>query len=213
LSPTLHASIAFDRSLDSCERFLHTLVCPSRQANLIIATSKSDIDLAFHMCVVGMNDVLYEEWVPAGTLMKVLAGSFSLLMLCMLFVTVTVGVVIEYPFLPVAFACFLGFFLFVFWNYRGLRIKMNGKNLLVDYGLFNRKRIPIVDMVSCEPIKASFGRYGGVGVRYGTDRSWAYTTSLGDAVKIVPCKGRPFVFSSNDPERICNIINELKKVS
>ncbi|MDH5362620.1 MAG: PH domain-containing protein [Aigarchaeota archaeon] len=202
-----------DRALDSGERLPHSSICLSRQANLIIATSKSDIDLGFHMRVVGMNDVLYEERVPAGALMKVLAGSFSLLMLCILLVTVAVGVVIEYPFLTLAFACFLGFFLFLFWNYRGLRIKVNGKNLLVDYGLFNRKRIPIVDIVSCEPTKASFGRYGGVGIRYGTDRSWAYTTSLGDAVKIVPWKGRPFVFSSNDPERICSIINEMKNVS
>jgi len=101
----------------------------------------------------------------------------------------------------------------VFWNYRGIRIKVNAKNLLIYYGFFNRKRIPIVDIVSCEPTKASFGRYGGIGVRYGTDGSWAYTTSFGDAVKIILRKGKPFVFSSNNPEKICSIVSQMKSVS
>jgi len=66
------------------------------------------------------------------------------------------------------------------------------------------------DIASCETIKASFGRYGGVGVRYGFDGSLAYTTSFGNAVKIVPRKGRTFVFSSNKPEKICQIIKKEK---
>jgi len=162
---------------------------------------------------VNMKDVLYVEWVPAGTLMKALVGFFSLLILCILLITIAVGFAIQYPFLIVAFASPLAFVLFLFWNYRGIRIKVTTENLLIYYGFFNRKRIPIVDIVSCEPTKASFGRYGGVGVRYGTDGSWAYTTSLGDAVKIILRKGKPFVFSSNNPEKICNIINQMKNVS
>jgi hypothetical protein len=162
---------------------------------------------------VNMKDVSYAEWVPAGTLMKALVGFFSLLSLCILLITVAVGVAIQYPFLIVAFASPLAFVLLLFWNYRGIRIKVTAKSLLIHYGFFNRKRIPIGDIVSCEPTKASFGRYGGVGVRYGTDRSWAYTTSLGDAVKIILRKGKPFVFSSNNPEKICSIINQMKNVS
>jgi len=161
---------------------------------------------------VNMKDVSYAEWVPAGTLMKALVGFFSLLSLCILLITIAVGVAIQYPFLIVAFAAPLAFVLLVFWNYRGIRIKVTAENLLIYYGFFNRKRIQIVDIVSCEPTKASFRRYGGIGVRYGTDRSWAYTTSLGDAVKIILRKGKPFVFSSNNPEKICNIINQMKNV-
>ncbi len=160
-----------------------------------------------------MKDVLYVEWVPAGTLIKVLVGFFSLFSLCILFITIAVGVAIQYPFFIVVLAAPLAFVLFVFWNYRGIRIKVNSKKLLVYYGLFNRKRVLIADIVSCEPTRASFGRYGGVGVRYGTGGSWAYTTSLGDAVKIILREGKPFVFSSNNPEKICNIINQMKGVS
>ena len=153
------------------------------------------------------------EWVPAGTLTKALVGSFSLLILCILLITVAVGFAIQHPFFIVVLASPLAVVLFLFWNYRGIRIKVNAKNLLIYYGFFNRKRIPMVDVVSCEPTKASFGRYGGIGVRYGADGSWAYTTSFGNAVEIVLPKGKPFVFSSNNPEKICSIINQMKNVS
>ena len=160
-----------------------------------------------------MKDVVYVEWVPAGTLIKALVGFFSLLSLCILLITIAVGVAIQHPLLIVVLASPLAFVLFVFWNYRGIRIKVTTESLLIYYGFFNRKRILIVDIVSCEPTKASFGRYGGIGIRYGTDGSWAYTTSLGDAVKVNLRKGKPFVFSSNNSEKICSIINQVKDAS
>ena len=160
-----------------------------------------------------MKDVLYKEWVPAGTLIKALVGFFSFLILCILLITIAVGVAIRYPFLIVVLASPLALVLFVFWNYRGIWIKVTTESLLIYYGFFNRKRILIGDIVSCEPTKASFGRYGGIGIRYGTDGSWAYTTSLGDAVKTILRTGKPFVFSSNNPEEICSIINQMKSLS
>jgi len=75
------------------------------------------------------------------------------------------------------------------------------------------EEVMLGDIVSCEPTKASFRSYGGIGVRYGTDGYWAYTTSLGNAVKIILRKGKPFVFSSNNPEKICSIINQMKNAS
>ena len=159
-----------------------------------------------------MKSVVYEEWVAAGTLVKALVGFFSLLIMCILLITIVVGVAIQHPFLIVVLASPLAFVLFVFWNYRGTRIKVTTENLLINYGIFNRKSIPLEDIVSCEPTKASFRRYGGIGVRYGIDGSWAYTTSFGNAVKIILRRGGPFVFSSNNPEKICNIISQTKNV-
>ncbi|MGQ9529822.1 MAG: hypothetical protein ACUVQX_00310 [Candidatus Bathycorpusculaceae bacterium] len=49
----------------------------------------------------------------------------------------------------------------------------------------------IVGFVSCKPVKASFGKYFGVGIRYGVNGSWAYTTSFGNAVEIIPKKLQP----------------------
>lgn len=157
-----------------------------------------------------MENVVYSEWVPAGTLIKALVGFFSLLILCVLLITIAVGVAIQNPFLIVLFASPLAFVLFVFWNYRGIQIQVTNKELLTNYGFFNRKRILIGDIVSCEPTKASFRRYGGIGVRYGTDRSWAYTTSFGNAVKIIRRRGRSFVFSSDNAEKLCSVINQIK---
>lgn len=97
----------------------------------------------------------------------------------------------------------LAFLLFIFWNYRGLKIQVSNKELLVAYGLFNRKTYLLKDIVSCQITKASFGRYWGVGIRYGSDGSVAYSTSLGDAVEVSPKTGRVFVFSSRRPEQVC----------
>lgn len=104
----------------------------------------------------------------------------------------------------------LAFILFLFWNYRGIKIQLSNTELNVRYGFFNQKSIQLKDIVSCDTIKASFGRYAGIGVRYGFDGSQAYTTSFGDAVKIIPSKGRAFVFSTHNPQKICNIINSTK---
>ena len=161
-----------------------------------------------------MENVVYFEWVPAGTFMKTLAASVCLLTLCVLLITIAVGVAVQNPFLIVVLASALAFVLFLFWNYRGIQIQVTTKELLINYGIFNHKRIPISNIASCEHTKAALWKYGGVGIRYClTDGSWAYVASFGEAVKIIRRKGRFFVFSSNNPEKICIIINQMKNVS
>jgi hypothetical protein len=99
----------------------------------------------------------------------------------------------------------------LFWNYRGLKIQINSKELRVVYGLFNRKSFLLTDIVSCQKTKASFAKYWGVGVRYGSDGSVAYTASFGDAVEIAPKTGRTFVFSSKTLEQVCTLIEKQIK--
>jgi hypothetical protein len=122
-------------------------------------------------------------------------------------IAIAVDLAIQNPFFIAVIVSPLAVVLFVFWNYRGIWIKVTTENLLIHYGFFNHKHIMIDDIVSCNLVKASFRRFRGVGVRYGLDGSWAYTTSFGNAVEIVPKKGKTFVFSSNHPEKICKIIN------
>jgi hypothetical protein len=156
-----------------------------------------------------MEQVAYHEWVPTGIFVKVtILAVVSAIVVLLLTLAVFL-----YPLNTEGLVGFgallltLGFILVVFINFRGIRIQLNSKGLTVDYGLFNHKHIKMDDIVSCNLVKASFRRFGGVGVRYGLDGSWAYTTSFGNAVEIVPKKGRTFVFSSNHPEKICQIIN------
>jgi hypothetical protein len=106
----------------------------------------------------------------------------------------------------VAFAwVILSVLLFIFWNYRGLRIQIMNDRLSLNYGLFDKKSFLLKEIVSCKKTKA-LGRYLGVGVRLGLDGSMAYTTSFGNAVEVTPKKGRTFVFSSKNPDLICELI-------
>ena len=73
--------------------------------------------------------------------------------------------------------------------------------------MFNKKSFLLKEIISCQKTKA-FGRYLGVGVRYGFDGSMAYTTSFGEAVEVAPKAGRTFVFSSKKPDKVCEIIKK-----
>jgi hypothetical protein len=151
-----------------------------------------------------MEDTVYREWVPAGKLVKsVFWFVFSVFALVLLVITISdfslASVTATVLVIPLAFVGLL------FWIYRGLEIKVNKRELQVNYG-FNRKRVSLSEVDSCEPTKVSFWRYGGVGVRWGIDGSWAYTTSLGDAIRLKLQRGRPFVFSTHNPDEICKLI-------
>jgi hypothetical protein len=154
-----------------------------------------------------MENVSYSEWVPAGALVKSLFVGFSAYIV---FFTLAISLFTEVS-LDTVYGLVFGwgilvFLLFLFWNYRGLRIQISSKELFVVYGLFNRKSFLLTDIVSCKKTKASLGRYWGIGVRYGSDGSVAYTTSFGDAVEVAPKIGRKFVFSSKRPDEVCEVI-------
>jgi membrane protein YdbS with pleckstrin-like domain len=154
---------------------------------------------------------VYSEWVSVGKFVKALVGLISALGLAVLVIAIWFGISIRSPPFIVVIALPLIFILTLFLNYRGVHIRITSKELIVSYGIFNRKRIPISDIASCERTKANFGKYFGVGIRYGTDGSWAYSTSFSNAVKINRSKGRPFVFSSNNPDDICSTISRIKQ--
>ena len=156
-----------------------------------------------------MENIEYNEWVSAGALVK---GLFAMVSLIVVVVTFAIflfseGLLVE-DVLGVSLAwVILAVLLLVFWNYRGLRIRISDERLSVDYGRFDKKSFLLKDIVSCKKTK-SFGRYLGVGVRVGLDGSMAYTTSFASAVEVTPKVGRVFVFSSKNPDRVCEIINQ-----
>lgn len=157
-----------------------------------------------------MKDILYFELVPAGRFVKATVGLVSLLFVFVFAIIIWVSVSIRAPSLAAVVAIPMAFLMVLYGNYRGIKIGITRKELAVHYGVLNRKRVQLSDIVSCEPTKANFGKYWGVGIRFGTDRSFAYSTSFGEAVKITLKKGRPFVFSSHNPEEICNIISQAE---
>ena len=156
-----------------------------------------------------MENIEYSEWVPAGALIK---GLFVMISSIIVVVTIAIflfskDLLVE-DMLGVSFAwVVLAVLLLVFWNYRGLRIQIKEDRLSIDYGLFDKKTFFLKEITSCKKTKA-FGRYLGIGVRFGLDGSIAYTTSFDIAVEVTPKVGRVFVFSSKNPDTVCEIINK-----
>ena len=154
-----------------------------------------------------MENVEYNEWVPMGTLVK---GLILMITALIVFTTIMIlffgGTTVDSLF---AVALNLGVFTFImllFWNYRGLHIQVNADKLTVVYGIFNKKSFLLKELTYCKTTKANLGRYLGIGIRYGTDGSIAYTTSFGEAVEVAPKNGKVFVFSSNNSDKICKTI-------
>jgi hypothetical protein len=157
-----------------------------------------------------MKTADYIEWVPLGNLVKGIVAMFVSLELLITFSILCFEGLSADSFVAVAIAWgVLAFIGFVIWNYRGLRIQISGDKLTVVYGNFNKKSFLLRELTYCKPTKANFGRYFGTGIRYGTDGSVAYTTSLGDAVEVAPKDGKVFVFSSKRPDQVCETIKRF----
>ncbi len=154
------------------------------------------------------NEILYKEWVPAGKFVKAII-LFTCLLLFSLGIIFTIFIPKELAFMGIILGGISLFIFLIYWNYRGLQITLTNGQLEVAYGIFNHKRISLNNITSCDITKACFRTYGGVGIRFGLDGSWAYNTDFGEAVKLTFQHGRPFVFSTKHPQEICNLLNEL----
>jgi len=154
------------------------------------------------------EELLYSEWVPAGRFVKVVILFVFLLIM-------TIGIIFtalmpkELMVMGIIFGGVSLFILLLYWNFRGLKITLTKNQLEIVYGIFNHKRIPLQKISKCEITKADFRTYWGIGIRLGLDGSWAYNTDFGEAVKLFFEKGRPFVFSTRNPQKICNLVKEL----
>jgi hypothetical protein len=88
-----------------------------------------------------------------------------------------------------------------------IKIIITSKELVVAFRFFSQ-RFFLCDIESCEQTTTSFKKYSGIGIRYGVDGSLAYSTSSGSAVRITKAGERPFVFSTNHPDTVCQIISK-----
>lgn len=155
-----------------------------------------------------MNSLIFFEWVPNGKFVKgIVISVASVIALALVSLVFFVQPITSEVMIGIGgCAITLLFILLLFLNFRGIKVRISEKELVIDYGLLNKKSIKLANIDYCNVSNASFGRYGGVGVRYGFDGSTAYTTSFGKAVEIVDKNGKRFVFSSNNPEKICKKI-------
>jgi hypothetical protein len=153
---------------------------------------------------------MYSEWVPTSKYLRATLLATAALIVIIV-VAVAVFVQPSGPGMLVGFgvsAAVLVLMLFVYRVFRGIKIHLTSERLTVTYGL-SRESVKVDEIVSCKLVKASFSRFGGLGIRYSFDGAWAYTTSFGNAVEIVPKKGRNFIFSSNNSKKFCETLNNL----
>ena len=156
------------------------------------------------------DDILYAEWVPSGKFVKAVI-IFVCLLILSLGIIITIFIPKELVFIGIILGSVSIIIFLMYWNYRGLQITLINNQLEVVYGIFNHKKIPLNTITSCDITKANFRVYGGVGIRFGLDGSRAYNTDFGEAVKLTFQYGRPFVFSTKNPQKICDLINEFTK--
>ncbi|MCL5960717.1 MAG: hypothetical protein M1358_15690 [Chloroflexi bacterium] len=153
-----------------------------------------------------LSPTLYEETVPLGRLASgLIVGGLVAVAAIPVIIFATEGVRSDAVALVIPAVVFV-FLALVFWNYRAIHIRLTTDRFEARYGIFNRTSIPWAEIAACEPITASFARYGGIGVRLGSDGSWAYTTSFGPAIRLKRRKGRGFVVSTNRQEELGHII-------
>ena len=86
---------------------------------------------------------VYSEYISAGKFVKTMVGSISLLALIVLTVAAWFSISIGNPLFAVIFAFPLIFLLMMYANYRGLKIKITSKELIIRYGFLNHKRVAI----------------------------------------------------------------------
>ncbi len=159
---------------------------------------------------INNDNLLYSEWIPIAKFVKI---TISLLFLFIIVITIIISALSLQVmiFLLIILGSVCIFISIMYLNYRGLQIILTNNQIEVKYGIFNYKIISLKKIMRCDPTKATFRKYGGVGVRYGLDGSWAYNTDFGKAVKLTYQNGKPFVFSTKNPQKICNLINKLTK--
>ena len=156
---------------------------------------------------VTKEEILYSEWIPMS---KIIIMLFAFVIAVLISTTITTSIYAPQTrvyMLPI-YAVLCLFFVLIGINYRRIQITLTKNEIKVKFGLLNKKTISIDELVACEVIKASIGKYFGLGVRIGLDSSLAFVTNFGDAVKLTYQESKLFVFSSRNCQEICNQLNQ-----
>lgn len=153
------------------------------------------------------KEILYIEWIPMSKFIIILFA-FVIAVLISTAITTSIYAPTTRVYMLPIYALLCLFFVLIGINYRGIQITLTKNEIKVEFGLLNKKTILIDELVACEVIQATIGKYFGLGARIGLDKSLAFITNFGDAVKLTYDQDKLFVFSSRDSQKICNMLNE-----
>ena len=97
---------------------------------------------------------------------------------------------------------------FIYVNFMKLEVTITSTSLKVGFGVFKHS----IKMSNIDSIKVHRPRwywYGGFGVRFGWDWSIGFIQNYRTGVLVKPRRGRKLYFSTNHPEEIVNLVNDL----
>ncbi|NPE09896.1 MAG: hypothetical protein GNW80_16570 [Asgard group archaeon] len=153
------------------------------------------------------EEILYSEWIPMSKFIIILFA-FVIAVLISTAITTSIFVPTTRAYMLPIYAVLCLFFVLIGLNYRGIEITLTESEIKVKFGLLNKKTILIDELITCEVMQATIGKYFGLGARIGFDSSVAFITNFGDAVKLAYQEDKIFVFSSKNSQQICNMLNE-----
>jgi hypothetical protein len=91
------------------------------------------------------------------------------------------------------------------WMFRSLTVEISETELRWHFGSgWPRKRVPLSEIASAEPIRTSFVK--GWGIHY-TRRGWLYNASGFGAVAVRLRNGKQFCLGTDEPEKLARQLN------
>ena len=98
--------------------------------------------------------------------------------------------------------------IFIYINFKTLRVSILSDRLRVGFGMITQSvRLDNIEYI--ETRKPVWYLYGGLGIRFGWDWSTGFIQNYRRGVRVTPKRGRRLYFSTNNPDAIVKIVNDL----
>lgn len=98
----------------------------------------------------------------------------------------------------------------IYLTFMRLTIRITSNRISVGFG-FIKHNIRLSNIDYIETRHPPWYWYGGLGIRFGWDWSIGFIQNFKRGVRVTPINGRRFFFSTDNPEAIVNIVNDLSK--
>jgi hypothetical protein len=144
-------------------------------------------------------------WISAwGFLVfAVSVGIFTALAFVQAFTGVPLGI---HPASTIALFALDALIIVVFLAFSRMTVRIDPTKVRLRLGVI-AKEVRMEDVVSAAVENAMLRTYGGIGIRYGTDGSMAFLSSVGTAVKLTRRNGRPILFSTRRAPEVSQLVN------
>jgi hypothetical protein len=151
------------------------------------------------------RELYYSEKVPIQQIV-----GFLILMVIILLVYLSVTIPGGVPQKVMVFIIlFTGF---IYGTFMTLDVTIDSERLRVAYS-FIKYSVRLDNISEVEIRKPAWYWYGGFGIRFGWDLSIGFLQNFREGVLIIPKKGRKLFFSTNNPEAVANILQDLVQKS